>query len=393
LEDFFQKLRSIQKKERANSSLSRINNDFYKKVRDFIDDLKESIANDPFSEENHTLKKSIPVITEIYEKREHKIANIAIMNIHRSYHLFSGAPQFDFLDTAPLNLAPEEEKLYFSIIETLKIHRERISKDVVNENIEFSDFNPQNTEINNFQGSKPNKPIIKQSSNSKAFSNINKNEQIKISNKLYGIKKAKIIENEKRESIDSQIYKSKNNHKIESKTNNTNNDMVLTNENVLNNKDTINKNHAQHLNSNDLKKSNSINPDDNQAIDDKHNKSFSLIKDNGNKKILDEHKLNEHVFKDQNEQFPVFEDDEEKYFNSSKNLNSKMINISKTHKKEPKIIDPIVIEPILFFDNLPPIMGVDSKVYGPFRPQDVATIPITNAEIIVKNKKGRLLKI
>ena len=52
------------------------------------------------------------------------------MNIHRSYHLFSkNNPECDLLDTTPLNLTPEEETLYFSLIDILREHRSKISLD------------------------------------------------------------------------------------------------------------------------------------------------------------------------------------------------------------------------------------------------------------------------
>jgi DNA replication factor GINS len=321
LEDFFQKLRAIQKKERGNSSLSRVRNDFYKQVRKFIDDLKDSVADDPFSEENHMLKKSIAVITEIYEKREHKIANTAIMNIHRSYHLFSGKPQFDFLDTTPLNLTSEEEKLYFSIIETLKVHRERISTDAINENIELDSLVDSDIPENN------------------------KEEDTKISLELEKIKKAEVIEDEKREDINSQILKSKVDTLEDNKS---------SLNNIKDNNDLISK-------SNDQTIGNGINTNSTKNEDPKF--------DSGSKDVLNKQDLNE--------DFPVLHDEE------------KFPNNPKTNK----IDDPIIIGTVLFFDNMPSIIGVDNKIYGPFSPQDVVTIPLVNAEIIVENRKGRFLKI
>ncbi|MDR2623498.1 MAG: hypothetical protein LBC39_02840 [Methanobrevibacter sp.] len=368
MEDFFQKLRAIQKKERGSSSLSRISNDFHDKVIDFIDDLRENIADDPFSEENDILKKSIGVITEIYEKREYKIANTAIMNIHRSYHLFSGKPQFDFLDTNPLNLTSEEEKLYFSIIETLKVHRERISKYIIDEN---KGSNHEDRKTKGHETSNLNKPTNLQSKASEVKpTGIQSNtpevftdnlEQNEILTKLDGIKKAKIIE-EKRESVDGQIYRSQIGHNTKSKTEkDINKDVASTSEDLLTGMD-----NEDHLNSSH----------------DFKNKDSNLIKDDKNLNSAIKDISSEYYFKDQSDQFIVFEDEEEEYFGHSK-----------THKKGFKINDPVVIEPILFFDSIPSIMGVDSKVYGPFHPQDVATIPIINAEIIIKNKKGRVLKL
>ncbi|MDR2545472.1 MAG: hypothetical protein LBD03_08060 [Methanobrevibacter sp.] len=333
MEDFFQGLRAIQKKERGNSSLSRVGNDFYKKVRKFIDDLKDSVADDPFSEENHMFKRSIVVITEIYEKREHKIANIAIMNIHRSYHLFSGKPQFDFLDTTPLNLTSEEEKLYFSIIETLKVHRERISTDLIKGNIELDSLIDSDLVDSDIP------------ENNKEEDN-NHNE---ISSELEKIKNAKVIE-EKRENINSQILKSK----VDNLTNNE--DLQSSSNDIKDSNDSISKNNDQIVD-------NGLNTNSTKIEDPKN--------DSGNKDVFNEQKFNE------DEDFSVLHDEE------------RFPNNPKTHK----IDDPVVIGTVLFFDSMPSIVGIDSKIYGPFYPQDVATIPMLNAEIIVKNRKGRFLKI
>lgn len=131
---FFAKLREIQKKERANSSLARVGNDFYKRTHRYLDNIRDIAVNDPFSEESDLLRNAQRIATEICEIREHKIADAAVMNIHRSYHLFQGKPQFDLIDTTPLNITEEEEKLYFSFIDVLKSHRRSISLDELTTN-------------------------------------------------------------------------------------------------------------------------------------------------------------------------------------------------------------------------------------------------------------------
>lgn len=128
-DQFFAKLREIQRKERANSSLARVGNDFYKRTHRYLDNIRDIAVNDPFSEESDLLRNAQRIATEICEIREHKIADAAVMNIHRSYHLFQGKPQFDLIDTTPLNITEEEEKLYFSFIDVLKAHRRSISLD------------------------------------------------------------------------------------------------------------------------------------------------------------------------------------------------------------------------------------------------------------------------
>jgi len=37
-----------------------------------------------------------------------------------------------------------------------------------------------------------------------------------------------------------------------------------------------------------------------------------------------------------------------------------------------------------FVKEIPAIIGADMKTYGPFRPEDIASLPIENAKILVK---------
>ncbi|MDR2874084.1 MAG: hypothetical protein LBV42_05040 [Methanobrevibacter sp.] len=402
MENFFQELRNIQKKERGNTtSLSRVGDDFYQRVNKQIDKLRHDIENDPYSDEKHdSLKKSVSIITEIYEKREHKIADIAIMNIHRSYHLFTGKPQFDFMDSTPLNLTNEEEKFYFSIINTLKDHRERVSIDVINE-IGADDFN-QDKNIDNIN-SKPENYSSDNSEelNKKKNSQDNNLKEDKILNRMEDIKKAKIIKDEKIENITKQIYKSTTNYctansintnfntknlksdPVESKsnidTNSKNNN--INNKKVLNKKITSNNSKENKIEKNSSPSS--INKNISNAKHNPLNKDSSLKNKHSNsqnKNNIPSQNLNdENGFKDPNDQFVDLENEEGKYLSDS--------------KKKLKINNKIINKTILLFEDMPSIMGVDTKVHGPFRCQDVAVLPLLNAEIIVKNRKGRFLKI
>jgi DNA replication factor GINS len=138
--DFFQVLRRVQKEERNKSSLARVDNDFYKQLRDYIKDLERSVANDPFGNEQLLLNNAQRIATEICELRESKITQAANNNIYRSFLLFrKDNPQFDLLDTTPLNLTDEEETLYFSLMDSLKNHRYRISLDEYTEESSIGD--------------------------------------------------------------------------------------------------------------------------------------------------------------------------------------------------------------------------------------------------------------
>ena len=59
----------------------------------------------------------------------------------------------------------------------------------------------------------------------------------------------------------------------------------------------------------------------------------------------------------------------------------------------PKRTKESEIVTILVLDDVDSIMGIDEKVYGPFRSQDIVTLPKINANIFVKNRKARFVKI
>lgn len=196
MDQFYHTLRKIQKKERSTGSLARVDETFYHDIHKYLNDLKKAAGNDLFAEEYTLIKDTQRVATEICERREHKITDAAVVNIHRSYHLFTGKPKFDLIDTTPLNLTPEEEKFYFSLLDTLRDHRSAISLDkiAVEENEEEA-----KEEISKEEPSKeePPKPIeIKTESDDPAIQRLDE------------ISKAKVITDEKVEPIEKQIIKS-----------------------------------------------------------------------------------------------------------------------------------------------------------------------------------------
>ena len=158
--DFFQLLRRIQREERNKGTLARVDNDFYKKLYSYIRALERSVANDPFGNNQILLNNAQRIATDICQTRESKISKAANSNICRSFHLFKKEnPQFDLLDTTPLNLTDEEETLYFSLMDALKTHRYNISLDKFGEektaqgNLDYDededDFSNESQEIDN----------------------------------------------------------------------------------------------------------------------------------------------------------------------------------------------------------------------------------------------------
>ncbi|BDZ67127.1 hypothetical protein GCM10025860_05750 [Methanobacterium ferruginis] len=125
MDEFFQNLREIQKKERNLSSLSPVGDDFYHQISNYFNRLMERIDNNPFSFESYLLRDAQRIVVEICERREHKISNSAVMNVQRSYQLFKGVHE-NGRPNIPLNSTPEEEKLYLELYRSLAAYREEM---------------------------------------------------------------------------------------------------------------------------------------------------------------------------------------------------------------------------------------------------------------------------
>ena len=268
MDQFYQLLRKIQKKERNNGTLARVDETFYTDMHEYMDELKKEAMSDPFSKAPAMLKEAQIIATEICQRRETKIANSAVLNIHRSYHLFTGKPQFDLVDTTPLNLTPEEEKFYYSLIDTLKNHRSNISLE------KFSE-----------EDKKSIKPIIKP-----------KETQTNTLTPDEDVKAAEVKEAKPKPALESKP-----------------------------------------------------------------------------------------IIKPQSKPRPVE--------NIEDNPNAVDVNDEFIDLESQKIARDTELVTMLVFDVVGAIVGVDEKVYGPFRPQDIVTLPLVNAKIFFKNRKGRQVKI
>ena len=296
MDQFYKTLRDVQKKERNNGTLSRVDETFYNDIHQYMDVLKQEAINDPFSKAPAMLKEAQIIATDICQRRETKITNSAVLNIHRSYHLFTGKPQFDLVDTTPLNLTPEEEKFYFSLIDTLRNHRHNISLEKLSEDenqIEKKIIKPKETQSNTLTSPEPTK---KQENDDEVL------------DRLDEISKAKPIIGEKRQPIEKQIA----------------NSQVMA------------------------------------------SKKEAVLKAPVSKPKVDNIEENPNAF-DENEEFYDLE--------------------SKKIARDTELVTMLV------FDEIGAIVGVDERVYGPFRPQDLVTLPLINAKIFFKNHKGRQVKI
>lgn len=217
--DFFQVLRRVQKEERNKSSLARVDNNFYKQLRDYIKDLERSVANDPFGNEQLLLNNAQRIATEICELRESKITKAANNNIYRSFLLFKkDNPQFDLLDTTPLNLTDEEETLYFSLMDALKNHRYRISLDEYTEEAiegNYEDDEDYDEDFDEDEESSFVEDSYESGSSVEDKTDVSEDMEDEISDALGGsdevldrlnqIKNAKVITDETYENIDKQV--------------------------------------------------------------------------------------------------------------------------------------------------------------------------------------------
>ena len=214
--DFFQVLRRVQREERSKSSLARVDNDFYKHLRDYIKDLERSVAVNPFGNEQLLLNNAQRIATEICELRESKITQAANNNIYRSFLLFKkDNPQFDLLDTTPLNLTIEEETLYFSLMDALKNHRYRISLDEyveetdIEEEEEDFDEDEETTFVEDSYEESVRGPETNVSDELEDEISDALGESDEVLGRLDQIKDAKVVTDEKYEHIDKQVASQK----------------------------------------------------------------------------------------------------------------------------------------------------------------------------------------
>ncbi|MBI5679562.1 MAG: hypothetical protein HZC47_01490 [Methanobacterium sp.] len=129
MDEFFQRLREIQKKERNNSGLADVGDNFYKDVNNYLKRIIIKIDNNPFSFESYLLRDARRIASEICERREHKITNSALLNIQRSRRLFNEKSENQKSNTPsipPANLTSEEEDLYFLLTKSLLKYRKEM---------------------------------------------------------------------------------------------------------------------------------------------------------------------------------------------------------------------------------------------------------------------------
>lgn len=129
MDEFFQRLREIQKKERSISGLADVGENFYNDVNNYLNKLIKDIGDNPLSFYSYLHRDARRISAEIFERREHKIINSALLNIQKSHEFFgdnSSKNEVDSPSLPPQNMTSEEENLYYSITKSFLKYRKKL---------------------------------------------------------------------------------------------------------------------------------------------------------------------------------------------------------------------------------------------------------------------------
>lgn len=322
MDEFFQDLREIQKKERNLSGLSPVGADFYQQVSSYFNKLMKRIDNNPFSFESYLLRDAQRIVVEICERREHKITNSAVMNVQRSYQIFkvtheNGRPNL------PLNSTPEEEKLYMELYRQLAKYREEM------------------------------RSPLRSYSNKKKSSHILSSKASEISEREFDPVVGSISDNQDNNIIDGRTE-------------------------VNGPSDT-----EAHISKN-IKINPPVPEEIPPEIQDEIYREFG--REPSSQDSPDSTKKGKSEIKNHSRSSNGFKGNVENQYGTdlSASTNNTSKNISKIQKTSTEVL--------MILDELPSIMGVDSKVYGPFYPGDIITMPEPNARILIKNHKGKSIQ-
>ena len=439
--DFFQVLRRVQKEERNKSSLARVDNDFYKHIRDYIRDLERSVASDPFGNEQLLLNNAQRIATEICELRESKITQAANNNIYRSFLLFKkNNPQFDLLDTTPLNLTPEEETLYFSLMDALKNHRYRISLDEYTEEsaieVNYEEDEDFDEDYDEDEESSFVEDSYESSSSVEEESLVSDDMEDEISDalgesnevldRLNQIKNAKVITDETYENIDKQVANqmypgqdtADNAQEIEEaeEVQSTAEEESKNESSVSTDPEDFYKNpDSQFVDLDKLEPNydddyyNSIAAGSNYAAPSEDDFNLIFAKPKGTPKAESANAEIGPSPKTQSTQselgFSSGLDAKEKKISPSDGFDKaidKSIDDAKKDNAPKKPVDKtrgglfardeIENATVVISEDVGEMVGIDGKVYGPFLANDVVILPNITAQILIDNNKASLVK-
>lgn len=347
MDEFFQKLREIQKKERNLSGLAPVGENFYQNISRYLNVLMRKIDDNPFSFESYLLRDAQRIVAEICERREHKISNSAV-SVQRNYQLFkeseSDSPK---IPKIPRNSTPEEEELFHALVGSLITHREKMRGP-----LKFQNSSAKDRGLDIPGGEKEdirNGDDVKRSEGDETGVN----------------------------TSDLQFNPSDSGINTSDDTSDKDKNVVFSPEEEAAIEDDIYKQFGKEP----FPGSNLGNSGEASAKDDKPLAREDKPSSKDGKPSPEENEPSPQDGKPYSEENkPSPEDDK-----SSKSSNHK------TQIKEPDTQN-IQTDVLLVLEELPSIMGVDKQVYGPLLPQDIVTIPEPNARILVKNQKGKSIQ-
>jgi DNA replication factor GINS len=350
LDEFFQKLREIQKKERSLSGLSRVGDDFYHQISQYFNDIMGRIDDNPFSFESYILRDAQRIVAEICERREHKIANSAVMNVQRSYQLFKDF-QKEGRPKIPSNSTPEEEELYKELFKSLAMYRENMRVPLSSYSLKkqvksgFTVTASKNPSESRPSESRPSESRPSESSPSESRTSESPEDETN------GPVETKDLGDEIPPEVEKEIYQQFG-----------------------------------------KEPSHEHSPIEKEVEDDKgfpgklENQDGLSLKDR-DLKDQGELSLKNQDLKDQEGIKELKSLNEAEKRESRKKYSYGTFDGGKTPGNV-----KISTEVLMILEELPSIMGVDSNVYGPFYPGDLITMPEPNARILIKNHKGRSIQ-
>lgn len=299
MDEFFQKLREIQKKERNLSGLAPVGENFYLNVSNYFSVLMQRIDSNPFSFESYLLRDAQRITAEICERREHKISNSAVMSVQRTYQLFKESESDSPSPLKiPRNSTPEEEKLFHEIVGSLLKYRDKKRGP--------SRFNNSKAKVEHPVTPDPVEDVPDETS-------LEKDAETGLDTLPKDKNQGFTAEEEA--ALDDDIYKQFGRESFPG------GNLQKSSESSQRDKPSASK----------------LSPSESEPSDEEAGLPESPV-------------------------------------------------IKQSDDKE------VGTDILMVLEELPSIMGVDKKVYGPLSPQDIVTIPEPNARILVKNQKGKSIK-
>ncbi len=324
MDEFFQKLREIQKKERNLSGLAPVGENFYQNISRYFNVLMKKIDNNPFSFESYLLRDAQRITAEICERREHKISNSAVMGVQRSHQLFKESDaDSPTPPKIPRNSTPEEEKLFHALVESLIIYREDMGGPLRFQSLQTDDrsSNIPDEAMEDIPGGNDLKEVAEAGAGSDAsHEDVDKGTELD----KHSVDENKGFTAEEEAAIENDIYKQFG---------------------------------KEPFPGDNLKKG-----------------SGNPRKGSGNPPEEGEHSK------------------DGKPLNSKSDEPDSSGGISENQQINQPDNHNVKTDVLLVLEELPSIMGVDRKVYGPLLPQDIVTLPEPNARILIKNQKGKSIQ-